>query len=388
MRLQRRLAAASILGLGLSSVAGAVSAKQTNAPDAPATAIKVEVVAKGLANPWGMQFLPDGRMLVTERPGQMRVVNKDGTLGEPIKGLPKVVQGGQAGLLDVLLAPDYATSGLIYFSYSEPRDGSTNATAVATARLNIDAAGRGAITGTAVIFRQQPAFPGRTHFGSRLVWAKDGTLFITTGDRGTQSESSQDLGTGIGKVIRINTDGTPAKDNPFIGKAGARPEIWSYGHRNMQGAAINPQTGELWVSEHMAAGGDELHIPRAGKNYGWPIISWGTNYDGSPIGKGERTEEGLEQPIYYWNPSIGTSGLAFYTGELFKDWKGNILAGGLAGQGLERLIMDGEKVVGVEHLLSDRGDRIRDVRVGPDGAVYVLTDDTNGNLLRLTPAQN
>ena len=367
------------------AVAPGVHAGQTNAPAAPATAIVVEVVAKGLENPWGMQFLPDGRILVTERPGRMRIVGKDGTLSEPVTGLPNVVQGGQAGLLDVLLSQDFATSGLVYFSYSEPRSFFKNATAVAMVRLKLESGG-GAISDGAVIFRQEPPVAGRAHYGSRLAWAKDGTLFITTGERFTERDSAQDLGTGLGKVIRLNSDGSVPKDNPFVARDGVRPEIWSYGHRNMQGAAINPATGELWTTEHAAKGGDELNIARPGKNYGWPVITWGTDYDGSKIGEGT-AKEGLEQPVYYWNPSIGTSGLAFYDADLFKSWKGNILAGGLSGMTLERLVLEGENVVATEHLLGDRGDRIRDVRVGPEGAVYVLTDDADGKLLRLTPGK-
>lgn len=358
-------------------------AEQTNAPAAPATAITVQEVAKGLENPWGMQVLPDGRLLVTERPGRMRIVAKDGTLSPPLTGVPSVVKGGQAGLLDVLLAPDFASSGLVYFSYAEPRDGGKNATSVARAKLTFDSAG-GALSDLKVIFRQEPAYAGRHHFGSRLVWAKDGTLFITTGERATQSESAQDLNSHLGKVIRINADGTIPADNPFKSNANARPEIWSYGHRNLQGAALNPTTGALWVTEHGAKGGDELNIPSAGKNYGWPVITWGIDYSGAKIGEGT-SKPGMEQPIYYWNPSIGTSGLTFYTGDLFKTWKGNILAGGLSGATLERLSLDGDKVVAVEHLLADRGERVRDVRQGPDGAVYVLVDETRGKVLRLTP---
>lgn len=371
------------LGLGLSGV-HAARAEQTNAPEVAKTPLTVTEVATGLENPWGMQFLPDGRVLVTERPGRMRVIGKDGTLSKPISGLPEVAASGQGGLLDVLLGPDFSgTSGTIYFSYSEPRGFFSNATAVARGKLTLGADG-GSLSDLKVIFQQQPAIRSRLHFGSRLVWAKDGTLFITTGERASQRDSAQDLSTDLGKVIRINADGSIPADNPFVGKDGVRPEIWSYGHRNMQGAALNPKTGELWETEHGARGGDELNIVRAGRNYGWPVITWGIDYSGAKIGEGT-SKEGMEQPIYYWKPSIATSGLAFYTGDLFKGWKGNVLAGGLAGARLERLVLDGEKVVGVEHLLVDRGNRIRDVRQGPDGAVYVLTDASDGKLLRLAP---
>ena len=360
-------------------------AAQTDAPAAAKTKITVTEVATGLENPWALQFLPDGRMLVTERPGRMRIVTKDGKISDPIAGLPNVVHGGQAGLLDVLLAPDFAKSGVVYFSYAEPRGQFNNGTSVVRAKLTLTD-GSGAISDGEVIFRQEPALPGFAHFGSRLVLAKDGTLFITTGERFDHRDLAQDLSTHLGKVIRTNTDGSVPKDNPFVGQDDKRPEIWSYGHRNMQGAALNPATGELWTTEHGAQGGDELNIPRAGKNYGWPIISWGKDYGGGKIGTGKSKKKGMEQPVYYWVPSIATSGLAFYTGNLFPTWKGNALVGGLAGAVLERLVLKGEKVVKVERLLEDRGERIRDVRVGPDGAVYVLIDAIDGKILRISPA--
>ncbi|MGQ0455943.1 MAG: PQQ-dependent sugar dehydrogenase [Hyphomicrobium sp.] len=379
-----RLILLAFLVAALPGLAHPATAAQTDAPEAPTTATAVTEVAKGLENPWGLQFLPDGRALVTERPGRMRVVDMDGKLSAPIAGMPNVVQGGQAGMLDVLLAPDFSQSGLIYFSYSEPRGFFKNGTSVVRAKLTLTDDG-GAISDGVVIFRQEPAFSGRYHFGSRLVWAKDGALFITTGERASQRDLAQDLSTQLGKVIRINADGSVPKDNPYVGQKGKQPEIWSYGHRNMQGAALNPATGELWTTEHGAQGGDELNVARAGKNYGWPLITWGEDYGGGKIGEGA-SKPGLEQPVYYWVPSIATSGLAFYTGDLFPAWKGNLLVGGLAGAVLERLVLDGETVVGVERLLTDRGDRVRDVRVGPDGAVYVLTDATDGKLLRIAPA--
>ncbi len=360
-------------------------AAQTNAPAAATTQVEVAVVASGLDHPWGMQFLADGRVLVTERPGTLRIISREGKISAPVTGVPKVVARGQGGLLDVLLADNFATSSTIFLSYAEPREGGTNATAVASAKLKL-AGDSASLSGLTVIFRQEPPIASFHHFGSRLAQDATGALFITTGDRASQKDSAQDLSTDLGKVIRIMPDGTIPKDNPFAGQDGKRPEIWSYGHRNIQGMAKNPQTGEVWTTEHGARGGDELNIPRAGKNYGWPVITWGIDYSGAKIGEGT-TKPGLEQPVYYWNPSIGTSGLAFYTGDLFKGWKGNILAGGLAGAVLERLVLDGDQVVGVEHLLADRGDRVRDVRVAPDGSVYVLTDDADGKLLRLTPAR-
>ncbi len=372
---------ALLLAAGVWSVPA--SAVQTEAPKAPATPVKVEVVAKGLSHPWGLQFLPDGRMLVTERDGQLRIVGKDGKLSAPVKGVPEVRARGQGGLLDVRLAPDFQSSGIIYLSYSEPREGwGKSGTSVARARLVLDeASGSGRLEDLSVVFRQEPAQGSGHHFGSRVVPAPDGTLFITTGDRGN-SDLAQDPKALIGKVIRINPDGSVPSDNPKI--EGWAPQIWSMGHRNVQGAAIDPATGKLWTVEHGARGGDELNQPQAGKNYGWPIISYGRNYSGTKIGVGT-AKEGLEQPVYYWDPSIATSGLAFYDGDLFAGWNGNLLVGGLAGAQLSRLVMKDGAVVGEEVLLEDRGDRIRDVRVGPDGAVYLLVDEGSGSVLKLTP---
>ncbi len=364
---------------------GSAFAVQTNAPAAEATKLSVKVIAGGLKNPWGLQFLPDGRMLVTERPGQMRIITADGKISDPVKGLPNVVNKGQGGLLDVLLAPDFATTGTVYFSYSEPRGYFTNATAVARAKLTLEGES-GSIAGGIVIFRQEPAITSTYHYGSRLVFDKTGALFITTGERASQKDSAQDLETHLGKIIRIMPDGKIPDDNPYKGQDGKLPEIWSYGHRNIQGAAIDPATGKLWTTEHGAKGGDELNQPEARKNYGWPVITWGIDYSGAKIGEGT-AKAGMEQPVYYWKPSIGTSGLAFYTGDLFKAWKGNLLAGGLSGGVLERLVMESGNVVAVEHIITQPQERIRDVRVGPDGAVYVLTDDdAEGKLLKLTPA--
>ena len=341
-------------------------------------------ITAGLQNPWGLQFLKDGRFLVTERPGRLRIISPGGALSAPVAGVPPVMNWGQGGLLDVLLSPDFETSGTLFLSLAEQRGLFKNGTSVARARLVMDGASA-RLEDVKIIFRQEPAIASTYHFGSRLVFDKSGALFVTTGDRSSEKDSAQDLATDLGKVIRIMPDGSIPKDNPFVGQGGKRPEVWSYGHRNLQGAALDPASGQLWTTEHAAKGGDELNHPEAGKNYGWPIIAWGTDYDGSAIGEGLTAKPGLEQPVYYWNPSIGTSGLAFYTGSLFKNWDGNILAGGLAGGVLERLVMDGGKVVAVEHLLTERSERLRDVRVGPDGAVYVLTDSPQGKLLRLTP---
>ncbi len=364
--------------------AGPAAAVITDAP-APAkpSKIKVETFAQGLDHPWGMQFLPDGRLLVTERLGRMRLISKDGKLSPPIlEGLPEVAAVGQGGLLDVLLSPDFATSHIIYFSYGEPRGDGKNGTSVARAKLVFE--GDGArLEDVKVIFRQQPAADSGHHFGSRLVWAKDGTLFITTGERNQLRAEAQNPANDIGKIIRINADGSIPADNPK--KEGWAPEVWSIGHRNMQGAALRPETGTLYTVEHGAQGGDELNHPEAGKNYGWPIITYGIDYSGAKIGEGSE-KEGMEPAVYYWVPSIATSGLAFYDGDLFPDWKGNAFVGGLAGTRVERLVLDGDNVVAHEELLMDEGKRIRDVRAGPDGALWLLTDDT-GEVLRVVPAK-
>jgi len=378
-----RIAGVAVAALGLAS--GAAAAVITDAPAPPKPSkVKVETFAEGLENPWGLQFLPDGRLLVTERPGRMRIVSKDGRLSPPIAGVPKVAAVGQGGLLDVLLAPDFEKSGTIYFSYGEPRGEGKNGTSVARAKLVLDNKS-GHLEDLKVIFRQQPAFKSPYHFGSRLVWAKDGTLFITTGERNFGRQEAQNPANDLGKVIRINPDGSIPDDNPKL--PGWAPEVWSIGHRNMQGAALRPGTGQLYTVEHGARGGDELNRPEKGKNYGWPIITYGIDYSGEPIGEGITAKKGMEQPVYYWVPSIATSGLAFYTGDLFPDWQGDAFVGGLAGQHIERLIFDGDKIAGAELLLADQGKRIRDVRSGPDGALWVLTDDDDGEVLRITPAK-
>lgn len=360
------------------------TAKQTDAPSATKTAVKVESIASGLSNPWSLQFLPEERgMLVTEKGGTMRIVSADGKKSEPIEGVPEVADAGQGGLLDVRIAKDFAETGTIFFSYSEPREGGKNGTSVASAKLTLNGEG-GQLEDLKVIFRQQPAYDSAYHFGSRIVIADDGTLFVTLGERNYLRKESQNPANHIGKVVHINPDGTPAKGNP--GKSGWAPEVWSIGHRNIQGATIHPDTGALWTVEHGAKGGDELNRPEAGKNYGWPVISYGAEYSGAKIGEGQ-AKEGMEQPVYYWVPSIATSGLTFYTGDMFPGWKGNLFVGGLRGTQLQRLVLEDGKVTSVEVLLEDLGHRIRDVRQGPDGALWVVTDDSNGELLRLTPSQ-
>jgi glucose/arabinose dehydrogenase len=372
----------AIAALSTLLLASPAAAEQTNAP-APATPskVKVETIAAGLANPWGLQFLPDGRALITEKPGTLRIVGKDGSKSDAIAGPPKVVDIDQGGLLDVRLAPDFATSGTIYLSYAEARDGNKNGTSVASAKLVLDGKG-GKLENVKVIFRQEPAYASGYHFGSRIVIANDGTLFVTLGERNFLRAEAQNPANHIGKVVHINADGSPAANNPKL--PGWAPEVWSIGHRNLQGAALDPATGELWTVEHGAKGGDELNTPKAGKNYGWPVITYGVDYSGAKIGEG-KAKDGMEQAVYYWVPSIATSGLTFYTGDLFPEWKGNLFVGGLKATQLQRLVLKDGAVVAAEVLLKDEGDRIRDVRQGPDGALWILTDDQDGKLLRLSP---
>jgi glucose/arabinose dehydrogenase len=370
-------ALASLLALSTS-----VSAQITKAPAVKTKqAIKVETFAKGLVHPWGMAFLPDGRLLVTERPGRLRIIGKDGRLSPPLQGVPKVYASGQGGLLDVQIGPDFATSSAVYLSYADPRDGSRNGTSVARGRLVGE--GDGArLADVKVIFRQEPSYSSSAHFGSRIVFARDGSLFVTLGDRYSARDEAQNPANHLGKLVRLMSDGSAYAGNPK--KSGWRPEIWSIGHRNVQGAALHPQTGKLWTIEHGARGGDEINVPEAGKNYGWPVITYGRDYSYLKIGEGT-AKPGLEQPIYYWDPSIAPSGAAFYTGDRFPEWKGNLFVGALAGQALHRLVLDGEKIVGEEKLLTDLGERIRDVRNGPDGALWLLTDSPEGRVLRVVP---
>lgn len=340
--------------------------------------LKLVTVAGNLDHPWSLAFMPDGRMLVTERSGQLRIIAAGGRVSKPVKGVPKVYAGGQGGLLDVILDPEFRSNRVIYLSYAEPGPGGAG-TAVARATLSGDR-----LTGLKVLFRQTPKSRGGRHFGSRLVIARDGTLFITVGERG-ERKRAQDTTVNRGQIVRIHRDGRIPEDNPFVGKAGARPEIWSYGHRNPQGAALHPATGKLWIVEHGARGGDEINIPRPGRNYGWPVIAYGRHYSGGRIGEGTR-KQGMEQPVYYWDPSIAPSGMAFYTGDRFPAWKGNLFVGALSFRLLSRLVLEGEKVVREERLFEPLGERIRDVRQGPDGYLYLLTDSSDGRLLRIEPA--
>ena len=341
--------------------------------------VRVDTIARGLHNPWAVAIMPDGRMLVTERPGTLRIVERNGTISAPVAGVPEVYAQGQGGLLDVALDPAFASNGTIYLSYAEAGEGGAGTT---VARAKLGATG---LTDVKVIYRQQPKLSGAGHFGSRIVFAKDGTMFITQGDRQAYREKAQNLAELQGKVVRINSDGTIPRNNPFVGRANARPEIWSYGHRNVQAAALHPETGQLWTIEHGAQGGDELNHPEAGKNYGWPVITYGKDYGGGRIGEGTE-KAGMEQPVYYWDPVIAPSGMIFYQGNLFP-WKGNILVGGMASNYLVRLELKNGVVVKEERYLNDLHERIRDVQEAPDGSLVLVTDSGNGLLLRVRPAR-
>jgi glucose/arabinose dehydrogenase len=361
-------------------------AGQTRAPEQKSNVVfNVVTVAGGLENGWGMTFLPGGKMLVTEKPGRLRVVDAKGTLSAPVTGLPAVDAQGQGGLLDISLHPDYASNQLIYWSYAEPREGDMNNTAVARGRFVDGAAPR--VENVQVIYRQAPSMVSRLHFGSRLVWGRDGTLFITQGERSIVEGrmQAQKMDSLLGKFVRLNADGSVPKDNPFVGKEGVRPEIWSYGHRNLQAATLHPTTGELWEVEHGPRGGDEINIPRKGRDYGWPTIGYGIEYNGNLIGGDITAQSGMEQPVYYWDPVIGPSGMMFYTGKLFPAWNMNLFIGGHATNDLVRLTLNGERITGEERLLTDLKERVRDVRQGPDGAIYVLTDMAQGRILKLVP---
>jgi glucose/arabinose dehydrogenase len=344
--------------------------------------INVQRVAGPLEHPWSVVVLPDGAMLVTERPGRLRLVVDGRLQPEPVAGVPDVRASGQGGLLDVALDPDFAGNRMIYLAYSEAGDGGAG-TAVARGRLTRDGSGA-RLEDVEVIFRQVPKVSGSAHFGARLVFAPDGKLFIGLGER-QKRERAQDLSTTLGKLVRINADGSVPDDNPFVGQDGALPEIWSYGHRNIQAAALDPSTSDIVTIEHGARGGDEVNRPEPGKNYGWPVITHGVDYSGDPIGVG-RTAPGMEQPAYQWTPSIAPSGMAFYTGTAFPEWNGDLFVGALRGQMLVRLDIEGGRVVGEERMLENTLGRIRDVEQAPDGSLLVLTDAGDGALWRLSPA--
>jgi glucose/arabinose dehydrogenase len=355
----------------------------TRAPAAKSDArFSVVTVASGLDHPWGLQFLPDGRMLVTERVGRLRLVTGKGRLSPPVAGVPDVLtNSGQAGLFDVALDPGFAQNHILYVAYFERRPGGQG---LSVARAKLEDSAQPSLTGLKIIFRAQPETGPAINLGGRLVANKDGTLFVTVGDRFTERDKAQDLSADNGKIVRINSDGSIPNDNPFVSRKGARAEIWTLGHRNPEGLAIRPSDGSLWDVEHGAKGGDEINLIKPGHNYGWPVITYGVDYSGEKIGIGT-SKPGMDQPVYYWDPSIAPSGMAFYTGNLFPQWKGNLFIGALKFKSVRRLVMRADKVVGEETLLGDLGERIRDIRQGPDGALYILTDNTNGRILKLIP---
>ena len=359
-------------------------ANQTRAPGVKSqTQFDVVTVADNLEWSWALEFLPNGDMLTTQKAGGMTIIRKDGSR-VPVAGLPPVDARSQGGMLDVALDPMFATNGLIYWSYSEPLASGDNHTAVARGRLQTDGSPR--VENVQVIYRQAPSMRSTQHYGSRLVWARDGTLYVTQGERSIMAGrmQAQDLSSLLGKIARINADGTIPADNPFVGQEGKRPEIFSYGNRNVQGATLHPETGELWEVEHGARGGDELNVIRKRRDYGWPTITYGIEYGGQPIGEGITAKPGMEQPVYYWDPVIAPGGRTFYPGPV-AEWKGNLFIGGMITKNLVRLVLDGEKVVGEERLLGELDARIRDVKMGPDGLLYILTDRAPGKIVKIVP---
>jgi glucose/arabinose dehydrogenase len=373
----------SLVAASLMAAAPAMAVDETFRTDDGT--IRVTTLAAGLEHPWGLAILPDGRMLVTEKPGRLRLVSADGTVSEPLAGVPEVDARGQGGLLDVALDPEFDANRTVYLSYAEP-GAEGNSTAVARAVLSDDGA---SLANLQVIFSQKPKLPSKAHFGSRLVFDQKGHLFVTLGERSEARfrEQAQDLGSHLGKIVRIRPDGSVPEDNPFVGQSGALPEIWSYGHRNIQAAAIHPETGALWEIEHGPRGGDEINIAEPGANYGWPVVSHGVNYEGTPVGSGRQRQAGMVDPLYTWTPVIAPSGMIFYSGSAFPDWRGDLFVGGLRSTALVRLELDGSRVANEERLLEDLGKRIRDVVEGPDGVLYLLTDEENGEVLRISPAE-
>ena len=365
-----RIVSAVIAFAGGALIAPAISAEE----------LRSQQVATGLDHPWAVAFLPENRFLVTERPGRIRVIASDGKVGAPLAGVPEVASGGQGGLLDLVLDSGFAANRLLYFCFSEPGSGG-NSTALARARLSQD---ESRLEEVKVIFSQRPKVSSQLHFGCRIVEAKDGTLFLTLGERFTRKEEAQKLDNHLGKVVHVTKEGAPAPGNPFIGRSGALPEIWSSGHRNSQGATLGPD-GRLWMHEHGPQGGDEINLPQPGRNYGWPVITYGENYGGGKIGDGITAKAGMEQPLHYWVPSIAPSGMAFLTSDRYGPaMKGNLFIGSLKFSYLARLELSDGKVVR-EHELLNGGERVRDVRQGPDGLLYILTDSGRGSLLKLLP---
>lgn len=373
-----------ILAFTAIALAATVAAASAQTFKSSAGPLAVETVAKALVHPWALAFLPDGIMLVTERPGRMRLVTRDGKLSGPLGGVPKVYASGQGGQLDVILDRNFRQNQTIYFSYAEPFDGGGR---TALARAKLDAGGTPGLSDVKVIYRQAGPASRGNHFGGRIVQGADGNLFVSNGEHFTGRDMAQTLDNHLGKIVRITPDGAAPKDNPFVGKAGALPEIWSYGHRNPQGLAINPADGTLWEQEHGARGGDEINVIAKGKNYGWPLVSYGINYDGSKVGTGRQQAPGIVDPVWNWTPSIAPSGMTFYTGDLFPAWKGNLFNGALKFQLLSRIEIKDGKALKEERLLQGLNERIRDVRQGPDGALYLLTDNNDGRILRISPAK-
>ena len=345
-------------------------------------ALEVTVVASGLASPWAVEPLANAEFLITEKPGRMRIVTASGQIGEPIAFVPAVDARGQGGLLDVALSPNFASDRTIFWSFSEPRDGG-NGTSVARGVLSAD---QKSLSDVRVIYRTLPTYNGTMHYGSRLAFGPDGLLYITTGERSNtpMRQYAQSLESHLGKVLRIRPDGSSPPDNPFVNTPNAQPQIFTLGHRNIQAASIDPQ-GRLWIIEHGTNGGDELNLIVKGRNYGWPLQAYGEEYSGQPIGSAQTQRAGMEQPVYYWDPVIAPSGAQWYTGNAFPAWRGNLFVGALKEMRLVRLVIENDRVVGEEHLLTDRGKRIRDVRQGPDGFLYVVTDGPNGELWKVAP---
>ena len=371
---------ALLLGMGVAGCAAPVSSQEVVRSER--ATFRVATFATGLERPWGAAFLPDGRLLVTERPGRLRIIGRDGAVSAPVPGVPEVVAQGQGGLLDVALAPDFAATRQVYFCLAGAAEGGA-LTRLASATFSADMT---RLEGVRTLLDAGPAqASGRNHYGCRIVFGRDGKLYLSTGDRSTDKERAQRLGDLAGKVLRLERDGRPAEGNPFLGRAGARPEVFTYGHRNPQGLAVNPATGSLIEIEFGARGGDEVNLLRAGANYGWPVVSYGTDYDGSPIGTGRASAPGMEEPLRHWTPAVSPSGGNFYAGDTFPGWRGDLFLAALRPSGLVRLTMDGDRVVGEERLLWNRT-RFRQVLPGPDGLLYMLTDEAQGRVLRLEPA--
>jgi aldose sugar dehydrogenase len=369
-----------LMGLTAAAVMTSAGLAQSDIHETEQADFRVETVAEGLEFPWSMAFLPDGNMLVSEREGRLRLIENGTMRADAISGLPNILVERQGGLLGLAVHPDFASNRLVYFAYAEGR-ANANHTALARGRLSDDAS---TLESVETLFRVNFDKERGFHFGGRLQFLPDGTLLLTLGDGGLHRDEAQNLGNHLGSVIRLNDDGTVPFDNPFASARGAQPEIYSYGHRNVQGITINPQTGSVWAHEHGARGGDEINILEAGNNYGWPLITYGINYNGTPVSDATHGE-GLEQPIWFWDPSIAPSGLTVYSGDGFANWQGDAFVGALAGSMLVRLEVEGDRIISREELLVERGERIRDVATGPDGNLYLLTDDLEGAVLRLVP---